>query len=33
MNHSNKDKKLLTESEEGRPLIKENILQPRSLTA
>src|ERR1035441_4993919 len=27
MNHSNKDKKLLTESEEGRPLIKENILQ------
>jgi len=28
MNHSNKDKKLLTESEEGRPLIKENILQP-----
>ena len=25
MNHSNKDKKLLAESEEGRPLIKENI--------
>ena len=28
MNHSNKDKKLLAESEEGRPLIKENIHQP-----
>src|ERR1035438_5241480 len=28
MNHSNKDEKLLAESEEGRPLIKENILQP-----
>ena len=27
MNHSNKDKKLLAESEEGRPLIKENIHQ------
>ena len=27
MNHSNKDKKLLAESEEGKPLIKENILQ------
>jgi len=28
MNHSNKDEKLSAESEEGRPLIKENILQP-----
>lgn len=28
MNHSNKDGKLLAESEEGRPLIKENTHQP-----
>ena len=28
MNHSNKDEKLSAESEEERPLIKENILQP-----
>ena len=28
MNHSNRDGKPWTESEEGRPLIKENILQP-----
>ena len=28
MNHSNKDEKSLAESEEGRPLIKENTLQP-----
>ena len=27
MNHSNKEKKISAESEEGRPLIKENILQ------
>src|SRR5271167_3029095 len=30
MNHSNKDEKLLAESEEGRPLIKENIHQPNT---
>ena len=28
MNHSNKDGKPLAESEEGRPLIKENTRQP-----
>ena len=28
MNHSNRDGKPWTESEEGRPLIKENTLQP-----
>jgi RNA-directed DNA polymerase len=28
MNHSNKDRKPLAENEEGRPLIKENTLQP-----
>jgi hypothetical protein len=28
MNHSNKDEQLLAESEEGRPLIKENTHQP-----
>ena len=28
MNHSNRDGKPWRESEEGRPLIKENILQP-----
>ena len=30
MNHSNKDGKLFAESEEGRPLIKENIRQPNT---
>jgi hypothetical protein len=30
MNHSNKDGKPLAESEEGRPLIKENARQPNS---
>jgi len=30
MNHSNKDGKLYAESEEGRPLIKENIRQPNT---
>jgi len=30
MNHSNKDGKLLAESEEGRPLVKENIRQPNT---
>ena len=30
MNQSNKDEKLLAEIEEGRPLIKENILQPNT---
>jgi RNA-directed DNA polymerase len=30
MNHSNKDGKLLAESEEGRPLIKENVRQPNT---
>jgi hypothetical protein len=28
MNQSNKDEKLLAETEEGRPLIEENTLQP-----
>ena len=31
MNHSNKDGKLFAESEEGRPLIKENIRQPNNV--
>src|SRR3984893_19087393 len=30
MNHSNKDGKPLAESEEGRPLIKENACQPNT---
>src|ERR1700675_3675058 len=30
MNHSNKDGKLFAESEEGRPLIKENVRQPNT---
>src|SRR5215470_7704188 len=30
MNHSNKDGKLFAESEEGRPLVKENIRQPNT---
>src|SRR5437879_2150447 len=30
MNHSNKDRKPLAESEEGRPLIKENACQPNT---
>ncbi len=30
MNHSNKDGRLSTESEEGRPLIKENTQQPHT---
>ena len=30
MNHSNKDGKPLAESEEGRPLIKENTRQPNT---
>ena len=30
MNHSNKDGKSSAESEEGRPLIKENTLQPHT---
>jgi RNA-directed DNA polymerase len=30
MNHSNKDGKLSAESEEGRPLIKENARQPNT---
>jgi hypothetical protein len=30
MNHSNKDGRLSAESEEGRPLIKENTHQPRT---
>ena len=30
INHSNKDGKLYAESEEGRPLIKENIRQPNT---
>jgi RNA-directed DNA polymerase len=30
MNHSNKDKRPLAESEEGRPLIKENACQPHT---
>ena len=30
MNHSNKDGKPLAESEEGRPLIKENARQPNT---
>jgi RNA-directed DNA polymerase len=30
MNHSNKDGKLSAESEEGRPLIKENTVQPHT---
>jgi RNA-directed DNA polymerase len=32
MNHSNKDGKPLAESEEGRPLIKENIHQSSTLS-
>jgi RNA-directed DNA polymerase len=30
MNHSNKDKRPLAESEEGRPSIKENACQPHT---
>jgi RNA-directed DNA polymerase len=30
MNHSNKIEQSMAESEEGRPLIKENILQPHT---
>jgi hypothetical protein len=30
MNHSNKDGRLSAESEEGRPLIKENTHQPHT---
>src|SRR5262249_61214844 len=30
MNHSNKDKRPLAESEEGRPAIKENACQPHT---